>query len=631
VSTSNHAVIDSTKRYSKTLKTNKAPRFLYDAAAQTFEAPATTDEAPKVASEAQKGDTNLRKGERSYIGDLVDGVRHGQGVLTYESGETLRGEFLHGRIHNGTGTLKYASSQDIRKGTWVDGKMQGQGSTIIRGWSFYVGNFKDGMKHGDGVMTFTTTGEILRGEFRNGYIYNGEGVVRMRQAGDYMIGKWKRGEMHGKGVACKDGWKYEGEFENGLYHGQGVLTYSTGKTLSGTFVKGTVQNGTGHLKVKGSADYATGTWVDGVLDGPGTTFTAGLMYEGNFRAGEWHGQGVVTYPTCETLKGEFRKGKIFNGEGTLKQADSANVMSGTWVNGKLHGPGVTNTGGWRYEGQLDGGEWHGQGVLTYETGEMLKGEFVRGRIHNGGGVLRSRGSGEYLIGMWLGGALQGQGTTATSRWTYVGEHKDGQPHGKGVQTFATGEVLRGEFREGKIYTGKGDFVYTNSGDTRSGKWVDGVMTGYGKITTEGFCVYQGGVKDGVKHGKGVLRYATGEEFRGEFRDGKVHSGKGCIRARAGGVCLTGRWVDGKIVGRGVKSMEGVFTYEGTFSEGRYHGQGVLTQKDGEVLRGEFRHGKVYNGEGVRRLQNGTLLKGTWEKGVFSPAVESSETNAGEVK
>jgi hypothetical protein len=209
-----------------------------------------------------------------------------------------------------------------------------------------------------------------------------------------------------------------------------------------------------------------------------------------------------------------------------------------------------------------------------------------------------------------------------------------------VQTFTAGQELRGEFKEGKIWNGKGDFVFISTGDTRSGKWVDGVMTGYGVITNENFSVYRGEMKDGVKHGKGVVEYATGEVFRGEFKDGKIHSGSGFVKARTGGMSSMGRWVDGKLVGRGTKTMEGLFSYEGGFRDGKYHGEGVLTQKSGEVLRGKFKYGKVFEGRGTRRLQNGTLLRGTWVKGVHTPdpdgtselsSKECTDADSGELK
>ena len=83
-----------------------------------------------------------------------------------------------------------------------------------------------------------------------------------------------------------------------------------------------------------------------------------------------------------------------------------------------NGPGVTVTAGWRYEGQLVDGQWHGQGVLTYKTGETLRGEFRTGKIHNGEGTLRKKGSDlSPLRGKWVEGEFSPAATAAAASAT----------------------------------------------------------------------------------------------------------------------------------------------------------------------------------------------------------------------
>ena len=69
----------------------------------------------------------------------------------------------------------------------------------------YVGEWKDGMRHGQG--TWTDTGHKYVGEF-------------------------KYDKFHGQGTSTySDGYKYEGGFNYGKFHGQGTYTNSNGTII----------------------------------------------------------------------------------------------------------------------------------------------------------------------------------------------------------------------------------------------------------------------------------------------------------------------------------------------------------------------------------------------------------------
>lgn len=56
----------------------------------------------------------------------------------------------------------------------------------------------------------------------------------------------------------------------------------------------------------------------------------GDKYEGEFLDGKRHGQGVQYFARVgKSVTGEFRKGKIYNGEGTLYIAKTNNLFEGT--------------------------------------------------------------------------------------------------------------------------------------------------------------------------------------------------------------------------------------------------------------------------------------------------------------
>ena len=100
----------------------------------------------------------------------------------------------------------------------------------------------------------------------------------------------------------------DGEWENGVFHGQGTYT---------------------------SPDVSTyvGEWKDGERDGQGTlTYPSGRNYDGEWKNGKEHGQGTYSFPNGSKFEGEFRDGKWWNGA----EYDKNGNITGKWVNGEKH-------------------------------------------------------------------------------------------------------------------------------------------------------------------------------------------------------------------------------------------------------------------------------------------------------
>lgn len=78
--------------------------------------------------------------------------------------------------------------------------------------------------------------------------------------------------MHGRGTYLfADGGTYEGEFEFGKAEGNGIASYPSGQSY-------------------------TGTWSKGRYDGKGTTLFLGeSCYSGEFSFGRRHGKGKLTF------------------------------------------------------------------------------------------------------------------------------------------------------------------------------------------------------------------------------------------------------------------------------------------------------------------------------------------------
>jgi len=61
--------------------------------------------------------------------------------------------------------------------------------------------------------------------------------------------------------------------------------------------------------------------------------------------------------------------------------------------------------------------------------------------------------------------------------------------------------------------------------------------------------YEGGIKEGLFHGKGIATYADGSSYDGEWKDGQRH-GKG-IATYADDYSYDGEWKDNKRHGKGI--------------------------------------------------------------------------------
>lgn len=106
-----------------------------------------------------------------------------------------------------------------------------------------------------------------------------------------------------------DGYRYEGAWQAGQRHGEGVAIYADGAIYEGAFANGQ-RHGQGKL-----------------------TMPAGFTYIGDWSRGEITGEGSATYANGDVYKGAFVKGTR-QGQGTMTYA-TGEVASGNWINGAL--------------------------------------------------------------------------------------------------------------------------------------------------------------------------------------------------------------------------------------------------------------------------------------------------------
>lgn len=242
-----------------------------------------------------------------------------------------------------------------------------------------------------------------------------------------------------------------------------------------------------------------------------------------------------------------------------------------------------------YDGSVDGDLWHGNGKITYENGKTLEGEFRAGKLYTGYGTI-----------MYC--------TTGT---IYEGHFVEGQANGQGRETFADGRYLQGEWEYGMLMNGHGvmsrrDYVY-------EGQFQDGKRHGQGKWTSLVGNSYEGAWEDGKQHGQGTFTYADGSVLQGEFQNGSILNGHGVFPLC--GVRYEGQFVEGALHGTAKITYPDGSRYVGDSVNKKRHGHGTLTFKTGQSITGEWKNGSVYNAQGTYILSDGTVLAGTWIKGV----------------
>ena len=123
------------------------------------------DNIGSKTEEPKKIETITYKTGATYVGEIKNDSRNGQGTLTFPTGGKYVGEFQDGN-YNGQGTYTYPDGSTY-VGEWKDDKTHGQGTFAFDSGAKYVGEYKDGKRHGQGTYTYAD-GTIKKGIWENG-------------------------------------------------------------------------------------------------------------------------------------------------------------------------------------------------------------------------------------------------------------------------------------------------------------------------------------------------------------------------------------------------------------------------------------------------------------------------------
>lgn len=422
---------------------------------------------------------------------------------------------------------------------------------------------------------------------------------------------------------------YEGEWSNGVFNGQGTLK-TNGASLTGSF-------------------------VNGLLTGKGTATWGEFVYTGDFVNSAPNGIGVLkssTYVYSGEVKNNFPNGKgsMCFRHGFLKDGTKGGSLypepcfTGQFENGKIAGEGVM-----RYEnGDSLKGQWReflftGNGKLTLQNGSIYEGDWLNGKLHGTGKLTQPDGN--ILSGSFKNDQFTGTGTLILSgNIRYTGELSNSLPFGKGIAYYPNGDTLNGTWTQGGdlgyVFNGKAKKKGAKSVDEtgsfyfEEGNFVNGTLNGQGtkvfplllttQLSPEIIANNQGiaitVAEFGVEEGEVMEIEAT---YEGAFQDGKFH-GKGKLMYYYGSFefMIDATWSNGtsisgsKIVKDNDLGMFG-YQYNGELKGlGRVYGKGTLkSDMDNSTYVGQLKDG-LPDGEGTLTYPNKTVEKGKFVNGVY---------------
>ena len=271
-------------------------------------------DASGLANKIQQCKDFMDKAENAIVRQQIkDAIDYYRGVLSINPNDPIAkkkiADLETSAINDKTGTLVYATkTYDNGKyvGSFVNDRMQGQGTYYFNNGDKYVGSFVNDRMQGQGT-----------------YYYNN---------GNRYEGEWKEDKKHGQGVFYwANGDKYVGSFVNDRRQGQGTYYWADGDKYVGSFVNDRRQGQGTYYWADG--DKYEGEWKEGKKHGQGVFYWAnGDKYVGSFVNDRRQGQGTYYWADGDKYEGEWKEGKK-HGQGTYYNKSNNTITKQIWNNG----------------------------------------------------------------------------------------------------------------------------------------------------------------------------------------------------------------------------------------------------------------------------------------------------------
>ena len=144
-----------------------------------------------------------------------------------------------------------------------------------------------------------------------------------------------------------------------------------------------------------------------------------------------------------------------------------------------------------------------------------------------------------------------------------------------------------------------------------GTWQNDKFTGWNKEKFNNGAVLEGKYVDGKLNGKGIYMNKSGDLYEGDFENG-YKNGKGIEKTQEAE--YEGDFHLNKIEGKGRLSYKDTGEYyEGEFKDNNFTGMGTFKWNNGEVYEGSFLNGK-FHGKGKYTYPDGQVYEGDYVNG-----------------
>ncbi|MDR1679722.1 MAG: hypothetical protein LBR81_08105 [Prevotellaceae bacterium] len=103
-----------------------------------------------------------------YHGEFMNGLKNGNGEFTNKSFR-YKGKFVNDVMRDTTAEIEFFNNKKNRKlykGN-IDGTMQGKGKLAYIGDSVYIGDFKNSLRHGEGILVDSKGNVLKKGQWVN--------------------------------------------------------------------------------------------------------------------------------------------------------------------------------------------------------------------------------------------------------------------------------------------------------------------------------------------------------------------------------------------------------------------------------------------------------------------------------
>ncbi|MCT4621753.1 MAG: hypothetical protein N4A62_20495 [Marinisporobacter sp.] len=224
-------------------------------------------------------------------------------------------------------------------------------------------------------------------------------------------------------------------------------------------------------------------------------------------------------------------------------------------------------------------------LYNRENGRVV----FQGRLEEGAKIEKGKAYYEngvvYYDGMFANNVFEGNGKMYNEKGDliYEGVFANGFKEGNGIEYNTThrGVVYKGGFSASN-YEGEGTLYYGNGNIAFKGSFSAGAMEGSGiHYYKNGKTKYEGNFANGKYEGDGTLYNEKGKiSYKGNFKSGAFEGeGKLCDED----LLYEGMFTNGLKHGQGIYYYKGIKFYEGEFYEDKMQGNGIIYSKDSNVI------------------------------------------------